>query len=127
MTHRNARLTVYGRLLLIHRLQQGYTQAARRPPQAPPAPPLRSGKGAFVWKVSRACMTGPAAPTPAGTRCRSRSAKPSSGCDELGCGPHRIAWELGRGSHFTPWRSFIVIVVPSGLTAYDSARSPSTL
>lgn len=28
MTHRNARLTVYGRHLIVQRLEQGYTQAA---------------------------------------------------------------------------------------------------
>jgi transposase InsO family protein len=94
--HRNARLTVYGRVLLIQRLKQGYTQAA--------AAAAAGVSRATVAKWQRRFRL----EGPAGLHDRPSRAKacphslPQEVADaivrlrrELGCGPHRIAWELG--------------------------------
>ena len=96
MTHRNARLSLYSRHLIIQRLQQGYTQAA----VAAAAGVSRStvakwwrrhrdeGIGGLQDRSSRARICQHALPEhviEAIVRLRR----------ELGCGPHRIAWELG--------------------------------
>ncbi|MBE7520098.1 MAG: hypothetical protein HS107_12750 [Thermoflexaceae bacterium] len=56
MPHRNAKLTPAGRLLIVQRLEQGWTQAQVAEAQGCPAPQSRSGctaTGSRGWRGSR--------------------------------------------------------------------------
>ena len=96
MSHANAKLTFAGRLLIIQRLQAGWTQA-----QAAEAQGVSRSTVAKWWRRFRGEGV-------AGLRDRSSRPKrtPHALAEEvveavcrlrreLGCGPHRIAWELG--------------------------------
>lgn len=96
MTHRNARLTVYGRHLIIQRLQQGYTQAAA----AAAAGVSRCTVAKWARRYRREGIAGLQDRPSRAQTCR--HALPEHVIEaivrlrrELGCGPHRIAWELG--------------------------------
>lgn len=99
MAHANGKLTVYGRRLVVERVQQGWTQA-----QVAEAAGVSRSTVAKWWKRFRE-------EGDAGLRDRSSRAKrlPHSLGEpvveaicrlrqELGAGPHRIAWELGMHS-----------------------------
>jgi transposase InsO family protein len=96
VTHRNARLTVYGRHLIIQRLQQGYTQAAI----AAAAGVSRSTVAKWARRFRQEGIAGLQDRSSRARTCR--HALPEHVIEavvrlrrELGCGPHRIAWELG--------------------------------
>lgn len=96
MTHRNARLTLYGRHLIVQRLEQGYSQAAAaaaagvsRSTVAKWAKRYRDeGIAGLQDRPSRAKHF----PHALGEHVVSAIVRLRR---ELGCGPHRIAWELG--------------------------------
>jgi hypothetical protein len=54
MSHPNAKLNEYGRLLLVSRLEAGWTQAEVAEAQGSRAAPSRSGGNATARKASRA-------------------------------------------------------------------------
>ena len=96
MTHRNARLTVFGRLLVIRRLQAGYTQAAAAAAAGVSRATVAKWRRRFRLEGLPGLQDRP-------SRARTcRHALPKDVITdvvrlrrELGCGPHRIAWELG--------------------------------
>lgn len=96
MTHPNARLTLYSRLLIIQRLQQGYTQAA----VAAMAGVSRSTVAKWAKRHREEGIDGLRDRPSRALHCR--HALPEHVVEaiirlrqELGCGPHRIAWETG--------------------------------
>ena len=99
MAHRNARLTFYARQLIVQRLAEGYTQASlaasmgvSRSTVAKWAKRYRDeGIGGLTDRSSRPRRCPHALPehiVEAIIRLRR----------ELGCGPHRIAWQLDRAA-----------------------------
>jgi transposase InsO family protein len=96
MAHRNAKLTFHGRLLIVQRLAQGHTQASL-------AAAMGISRSTVAKWAKRHREEGIAG-------LEDRSSKPGR-CPhalpqevtativrlrrELGCGPHRIAWQLG--------------------------------
>jgi transposase len=96
VTHRNARLSVYSRHLIIQRLQQGYTQAAT----AATAGVSRCTVAKWARRYREQGISGLQDRTSRARTCR--HALPEHVIEavvrlrrELGCGPHRIACELG--------------------------------
>jgi len=96
VTHRNSRLTVFSRVLIIQRLQQGYTQAA----VAAMAGVSRSSVAKWAGRYREEGVAGLQDRSSRANHCR--HALPEHVIEavirlrrELGCGPHRIAWELG--------------------------------
>jgi transposase InsO family protein len=96
MAHANAKLTIFGRRLIIERLEQGWTQA-----QVAEASGVSRSTVAKWWKRHRE-------EGDTGLRDRTSQAKhhPHALAEhivegicrlrrELGAGPHRIAWEMG--------------------------------
>jgi transposase InsO family protein len=96
VTHRNSRLTVFGRHLIVQRLQQGYTQAAT----AAAAGVSRSTVAKWAKRYRDEDISGLQDRSSRARTCR--HALPEHIIEaivrlrrQLGCGPHRIAWELG--------------------------------
>ena len=92
MTHRNARLTVYGRLLIIQRLQAGYSQAAT----AAAAGVSRSTVAKWAKRFRDEDMAGLQDRPSRAQNCRHALPEHVIAAvirlrRELGCGPHRIA------------------------------------
>jgi transposase InsO family protein len=96
VTHRNAKLSVYSRHLIIQRLGQGYTQAAA----AAAAGVSRSTIAKWAKRYREEGIAGlqdrPSRPK----HCRHALAEHVIAAivrlrRELGCGPHGIAWQLG--------------------------------
>ena len=96
MTHRNAKLTVYSRHLIVQRLEQGYTQAAA----AAAAGVSRSTVAKWAKRYREGGIGGLQDRTSRPAHCRHALPEHVVAAivrlrRELGCGPHGIAWELG--------------------------------
>jgi transposase InsO family protein len=96
VTHRNAKLSTYSRHLIVQRLQQGYTQAAA----AAAAGVSRSTVAKWARRYRDEGIAGLQDRSSRARHCQ--HALPEHVIEaivrlrrELGCGPHRIAWELG--------------------------------
>jgi hypothetical protein len=95
MAHRNARLTQFGRLLLVQRITElGWPPAQAAESLGSRGPRPTSGSAATTLKAQRAWLTG--ARDPAAVPCPHRQPGPSgAGGPAPPPGPHRLAWQLG--------------------------------
>jgi transposase InsO family protein len=96
VTHPNARLSVYSRQLIVQRLQEGYTQASL----AALMGVSRSTVAKWAKRYREEGIAGLQGRSSRARHCR--HALPEQIIEaivrlrrELGCGPHRIAWEIG--------------------------------
>jgi transposase InsO family protein len=96
VTHRNAKLTVFSRHFILQRLQQGFTQAE----VAASSGVSRSTVAKWARRYREEGIAGLQDRPSRAKQCR--HALPEHIVEaivrlrrELGCGPHRIAWELG--------------------------------
>jgi len=96
VTHRNARLTVFSRQFIIERLQSGFTQAE----VAATSGVSRSTVAKWARRYRDEGLAGLQDRSSRPKSCRHALGEPIIEAiirlrRELGCGPHRIAWELG--------------------------------
>jgi len=96
VTHRNAKLTVYSRHFILERLQKGFTQAE----VAATSGVSRSTVAKWARRYREEGMAGLEDRPSRARHCRHALGEHVIQAiirlrRELGCGPHRIAWELG--------------------------------
>ncbi len=96
MTHRNARLSVFSRLFILERLEQGFTQAQ----VAASSGVSRSTVAKWAKRFREEGIAGLQDRSSRAKTCRHALGEHVIEAivrlrRELGCGPHRIAWELG--------------------------------
>jgi transposase InsO family protein len=96
VTHRNARLSVFSRLFILRRLQQGFTQAQ----VAASSGVSRSTVAKWARRFREEGIAGLKDRSSRARTCRHALGEHVIEAivrlrRELGCGPHRIGWELG--------------------------------